>query len=247
MKRFLICSLLGFGLHANAIEIEVDDQKGRSLTIDLLKCKNEKVTFTKKGKVKKFVLPLSAFSEASQKSIKKIAETLPAPLPELEVSDAIISKKTRDRGRSWYMETQDISGRIRIKNTSRDEIFEGCKTTILIIGQDQHRTELYKILSNQTFKSNPDPGKIVEHELEAAFTEYDSDNKGRGNIGGFAYCGYLIVITDDEDRIVNYKVQGSGPKCSWIPVFLIAWSRLKKTLFSTKSLIPIPRKSRESG
>ena len=34
---------------------------------------------------------------------------------------------------------------------------------------------------------------------------YDSDNKGDGNIGGFKYEGYLLVVRDMEDKVLFTK------------------------------------------
>jgi len=190
----------------------VADVKGRALAIDLLKVQGDKVTFTRSGQSKKYTLPMKNFTEESREAITKAVKDLPKPLPALKVENAIIGKRTRDRGRSYYMETQEIYGKVRIKNTSRDENYDPCDVTVILFGQDQRRTDLYKVLSNQKFKSEPEAERTSEHELESAFTEFDSDNKGHGNIGGFAYCGYIIVIKDEEGRTIDHKVQGSGPR-----------------------------------
>ena len=198
----------------SAVPLEVKDTQGRSLKIELEQFASDQVTFVIEGKKQKYKLPLDRFDPASQKEITQASLTLPLPLPELDFDNVTVSKRTKDDGDSYYMEQQEILGSISIKNRSATENYSPCTITLVVIGQDQRRTDLYKVITQQTFETQPPPLKSLKHEIDPVFTKYDSDNKGRGNIGGFAFAGYIITVKTTDDRLVLQKVIGGMPRSS---------------------------------
>lgn len=245
-RSFLALSAL-FLTPLTAEPIAVEDVKGRKLQIEISKFKDDKVTFVVAGKDKSYTLPLKTFSNASQTSIKEYAKTMPEPLPEYVFDNVTVSKRRKDRGKSYWMEVQEIMGSISIKNRSNTETYAPCEVTLVVIGQDQRKTDLYKVLTHQTFSTAPAPTQTMKHKIESVFTEYDSDNKGQGNWGGFMFSGYIITVKTEDGRLVLHKEIGGMARnaVTTDPTILDRISEYKTDMQMTKLMETDKKKIRQ--
>ena len=125
---------------------------------------------------------------------------LPAPFPKVEAE--VVVGKRRDKGDSYYMVSQTISCEVKIKNPSHDLKLPAVTAKVLFIGQNQKSPDSFTVLSVQTFPVELAPGATVDKELKAFTTNYDSDNKGTGNIGGYQYSGHLLMFIDANQEVV---------------------------------------------
>jgi hypothetical protein len=46
--------------------------------------------------------------------------------------------------------------------------------------------------------------------LEEVTTQYDSDNEGQGNIGGYQYEDYILIMTDQDGKLLRTKTLNSN-------------------------------------
>ena len=180
--------------------ITVTDDKGRSIEIELVSVADSSVTFRRQGNPKEFTLPISQFAGASQEIIRKQGSQIPAATPKIE-SDVVIGKR-RQKNDSYYMVKQEITCTVKLTNTSMTARVPAVNGKLVFIGQNQRTPELLYILSSQNIEATMNPGETVTKELESFFTTYDSDNKGYGNVGGYQYFGYILVLVDEGGNVV---------------------------------------------
>lgn len=178
----------------------VTDLKGRSLAIELISLAGDSVTFRRQGDPKEFTLPIGNFDGTSQELIRKESSSLPAVLPKIQ-PDVVIGKRRR-KDNSYYRVIQDVTCTVKLSNLSNTLQVPALKGTIVFIGQDQRTPEVLSVLSSQSFEFSMKPGESLSKEMEPFFTTYDSDNKGVGNVGGFQYFGYILVLTDASGNVV---------------------------------------------
>ncbi len=188
--------------------LTVNDTKGRALEIELMSVVGQDVRFKRVDNAKEFTVPLTRFDEASQGKIKEQAATLPAVLPPFDI-DVVIGKR-HDKGSSYYLVDQKISVTVMLKNKSNDVALPDLKGRIVFVGRDQRTEDDFIVLSAQEFKVGLKPTEKSESELESFVTIYDGDQKGRGNVGGYQYYGYLLVFLNEKNEIV-YDYTTSGP------------------------------------
>jgi hypothetical protein len=201
-----ILPLLWFFLCADTLvsaPLTVTDTKGRSIEIELISVNDGDVTFSRKGDPKEFTLPLTNFAETSQKLIKTQAALLPKRLPKMEL-DAVIGKRRRKDG-SYYMVRQEITTTVKITNRDLKQSVPEVEVKLIHIGQNRRTSDIYTILSKQSFKTTIDPAQTITKEMRSFITSYDSDNKGYGNIGGFEYQSYILAVLDPEGKVAVYS------------------------------------------
>ena len=193
--------LVSTGLMTNAWcgpTLNVTDQKGRSIEIELISATGQSVTFRRAGK--EYTLPISQFDAASQERISKEASALPAS-PLKITADVVIGKRRR-KDDSYYMVKQDVSCTVKLTNAASTGQTPTLTGRVIFFGQNQRQAEIYTVLSTQTFTTQVSAGETFLKEMEEFTTTYDSDNKGYGNVGGFQYFGYLLVLQDANGEIV---------------------------------------------
>lgn len=180
--------------------LQVKDTKGRALEIELISADAKTVTFRRKGDPKEFRLGLDQFDGDSQTLITRESAALPAPFPKVEAE--VVVGKRRDKGDSYYLVTQTISCEVKIKNPSHDLKVPPVTAKVLFIGQNQKSPDSFTVLSLQTFPVELAPGATADQQLKPFVTNYDSDNKGTGNIGGYQYSGHLLMFIDANQEVV---------------------------------------------
>ena len=187
----------------------VTDQKGRSIEIELIGVAENSVTFRRQGNPKDFTLPVSNFDQASQDQIRKQAAQLPAVMPKIQ-PDVIIGKRRRDQGDSYYMVKQEVTCTVKLTNSSTTTKVPTINGKIVFIGQNTRTPALLSVLNTQSFEASINPGETFTKEMDSFFTSYDSDNKGSGNIGGYQYFGYVLVMTDEAGKpVLDQTTTGS--------------------------------------
>ena len=195
---FLLSSSLCF---AGPI-LDLTDKKGNTLNAEVISI-SEKAVSVKRTKDKKvFKIPLANLDAESVKNLKAKTKDMPAALPDFELSFSIEKRRKND---GYYMETQTISGKGIVKNASREIDSPELNLNILVIGEDQRDDDLKTILTNQSFTVSPMKLNEEEVVLKEIKTRYDSDNKGSGNVGGYKYADYIILLTDKDGNHVASK------------------------------------------
>lgn len=184
--------------------VEIEDLKGRTLRAELISVDEKGAKLRKDVGKPAFPVGFELLTEDSIALLKETAEAMPVVYPRFE-ADVVVSKRRKTAGGSWYMKKMTIGGKVIISNKSMRRDFPFTKGRLVFIGQDQRLESVYKVLSVNDFEFAPAAGREEEILLKEFVTRYDGDNKGRGNIGGFKYDGYLLVLYDEEKRVVFSK------------------------------------------
>lgn len=210
MKVVKIVSVLMSGLllltgsvAADSDVFTVTDKKGRAMAITLVSKKGEKFVIRRVKDNVEFTITASSLDEASQKVLLKEAADLPVSYPKLDL-DVTIGKRRKPDNGSYYMRVMEVSSKVTLTNMERDNPSPPCDCALVLFGQDQRNEEVFQVLSNQKFKLTPS-GEGAVFNIKPFNTRYDSDNKGYGNIGGFKYVGYLLIVRDLEKNVIATK------------------------------------------
>jgi len=183
--------------------LDVKNSEGRALMIELIALDGETVTFSTVGeKAKEHSLPLAKFDEASQEKLREEAKTLPPRLPKIDIEVSISNKRDKD---GYYMVTQAVSSKVKIRNLTTNINFPKAKGHVVYFGQNRRSPGVFKLMGKQSFDFTIPASKTFETDVLGFKTRYDSDNKGYGNIGGYQYESYILVITDEEGNVIATK------------------------------------------
>ncbi|SHK40326.1 hypothetical protein SAMN02745181_3734 [Rubritalea squalenifaciens DSM 18772] len=211
LTRNLFKVVAPFALLASSLlsaeEILIQNTSGKSIQAEVVSRDGDKVTIKRNKDGRSFTIPLSSLNADSKKKVLKELERLANSYPKLE-ADIVIGKRRNYSNGSYYMKKMDITSKTTIKNTDLNRGCPPCDCHIILVGQDQREEDLFSVLSNQKFELTPNH-KGAEFEAKPVFTKYDSDNKGTGNIGGYKYVGYLLVVMDKESSVILTKTNYS--------------------------------------
>lgn len=204
LRRFLTLFLsFVFGAIAWADLIEVTDLEGRTISIDLLEMKGEKLSFTvPEHGDQEFELPLKKFDDDSQKRLQEAAKELKARMPKLDLN-AVIGKRRKKNG--YWMIEQTVTAKIIVKNLSRTIDLPETKARIVFIGRSRLNSDYYKILKAENFRVSVRATNQTELEATPYVTRYDSDNRGYGNVGGYQHDAYILAVYSPDDRIIAWQ------------------------------------------
>jgi hypothetical protein len=197
-RGLILLPLIGSIAGASPV-MTVRDVQGRPLEIELLSSDGTSVSFRRTDNKTEYTLPLERFDDASREQIREKAATLPPVVPKIE-PEVVIGKRREKEG--YYMERQTVSCTVKLRNTSKNVAVPELRGRVVFIGQDRRDVSKFSVLANREFKLSIPPGQTFSEVLKPFTTRYDSDNKGYGNIGGYHYTGFLLVITDSEDNVV---------------------------------------------
>jgi hypothetical protein len=188
-------------------EIEVKNTAGQSMKIEVLKYTassgNVRIQRNPDGTI--FNLKIDLFDAESQAKIKEAA---PKAMPKLDIKVSAGARRATV-GNSAFMERQEITATVEVKNTSRDIDLAETKFTILLVGRNTRRfanrdDDGAKILSNQSASGSAVAGQSLRFEFKPVMTEYDED-KDSSNLGGWDYDGYLLVMQNKNGEIIEAK------------------------------------------
>ena len=207
MKRYLLNAALvmslSFTSSALAEVVTLTSKKGDNLIVTLLAKQGDKVLIKRASDNKEFAISLDTLSDESQASVSEKMKLLKAVYPPLDIKVSV-NKRRKHKVGSSYIKVMTVSAKITVTNEDNRISCPSCNTDIIFIGQDQRDPSKYKILSSQE-------REIIPHDRGYSFssesfdTEYDSDNKGVGNWGGYKYVGYLFVVCDDNNEVLHTK------------------------------------------
>jgi hypothetical protein len=170
----------------------------------------DKVVIRRVDNGKEYTISPDSLSEGSQKLIQDQAKNLKAVYPPLE-ADVVIGTRRKPSNGSSYMRNMEVSAKVTLTNTKVNVDCPPCTGTLLFVGQDQSFDKDFKILSSQKFEMKPTKEGTL-FLAESFSTIYDSDNKGEGNLGGFKYEGYLLVVRDQDGTVILTKTVYSKMK-----------------------------------
>ena len=192
--------MAGAGL-AEVMTIEL--KEGRSELVDVLGRDGDKVKvkWLKDGRILSF--SMDKLSDESRKEVLKKLKNSTSSYPPLD-AEVSIGKRRKGDSDSYYMKSMTITGKITVTNENQNVTCPPCKSHIVFLGQSQRDTAKFVVLSNQAFDIVPtDRGAVFESE--PFVTTYDSDNRGKGNMGGYKYVGYLLIVSDNKKRVLLSK------------------------------------------
>ena len=181
--------------------LDLTDQKGQTLNVEVMAITEKAVSVRRTGDKKKFKIPLARLDEATVKLLKEKTKDMPAPLPDYELEFSIEKRRKAD---GYYSEKQTISGKGIVKNTSREIDSPDVNVNVIIIGENQKDDDIKSILSNQSFTVSPTKLNEEEIFLKQFTTTYDT-YRGTYNSGGYKYSDYIILITDKDGNHIASK------------------------------------------
>lgn len=173
------------------------------MTVTLVSRQGDKVVIRRATDGKEFTISPDSLSDQSKALVTNKMKNLDLAYPPLNCDVTIGKRRKYDKG-SYYMKQMEITAKITLTNEDYKIPCPPCTMNVIFVGQDQRDTDTFMVLSNQEFKVTPTEDDLVK-ETEPFVTRYDSDNKGEGNIGGFKYVGYLVVVTGAKNQIVHTK------------------------------------------
>jgi len=152
-----------------------------------------------------FNTKLEAFDGPSQAAIVAAA---PVEIPPLRI-DVTVGRRRKQQGNSSYMKEQDVTCTVKIRNEARDIDLPPSRFTILLIGRTtlRHRdrsSDYCRILAKETFDKAIPAGRDAEYQCQTITTSFDSD-RDFTNLGGWEFDGYLIVVQDEQGKILDAK------------------------------------------
>lgn len=193
--------------------IEVRNSDGKTLMIELLAVDGDNVVFATTGeKAKEHTLAIAKFDANSQEKIREEGKALPPRLPKLDI-EVVVSKRREKEG--YYMVNQEVSAKVKLRNLSARIPFPATKGTITYFGRNRKNPDNYRVMSKRAFEVEAlIPNKGTEAEVLGFKTRFDSDNKGYGNLGGYEYDSYLLVLVDAAENIVANKTSDAGVRAA---------------------------------
>lgn len=198
-----ICLSLTFVPAVVGEVMTIKSKNGDELIVTLLAKQGDKILIRRAKDKKEFAISPDSLSEESKKKILAKLESLDVSYPPLD-SVISVSKRRRHDNDSHYMKAMTISAKVTVTNEDHKIPCPTCKANIIFLGQDQKYTKKFMVLSNQQVDITP-----TEHGYtftsEPFITKYDSDNKGEGNIGGYKYVGYLLVVSSEDGKVLHTK------------------------------------------
>lgn len=183
--------------------MELKNKQGKTLQAEILGLNPKQVRFRSGTNPTEHTVPLSSLSEETIAALQS-AENIPALHPEY-ATDIIIGKRRKKQKGSFYRVDQTITSAIKIQNKSLELDSPGINARLLIFGQDQKETQLHQVLAAFDYRAEPERNKTAEKTFEPFVTDYDSDNEGEGNVGGYKYVGYIFLLFDDSGKIIEIK------------------------------------------
>ncbi len=221
--------------------VEIIDKGGRKLSAELLSVGETSAKFKKTAASAPFEVAFSLLSPETVELLKKQAEELPVEYPRFD-ADVVVSKRRKTANGSYYMKSMTVGGKVVISNRSMKKDFPATKARLVFIGQNQQMESIYQVLSVDDFEISPKAGKEQEVPLTDFITTYDGDNKGKGNIGGYKYDGYLLIF-HHEDGEVTYSKTLSGVITKAItenPKIVDQFLTVSALTKLTEKMIPLP-------
>ena len=204
-KPLLLFALTAF-LHQPLLAgpvVEVRNTEGKALRIELIAVEGDNVVFNTTGKeVKEHTLPIAKFDASSQEKLREEGKGLPARLPKIDIEVVISNKRDKD---GYYMINQSVSSKVKIRNLSTRIDYPAAKGHVIYFGQNRRNDGFFKVMANEHFDFSIPANKTFETDVLGFKTSYDSDNKGYGNIGGYQYESYVLVLTDAEGNVIGTK------------------------------------------
>ena len=207
MKHKIIIFILIFSfchlIDLQAKIITIESIKGKAMTVELVAVQERNITIKRTKDNREFTIATDSLSPQSQRLIAKEATALKERYPPLD-ADVSVSKRRKADNDSYYMKKMVITSKITLTNKNHKIPCPPCKINMIFIGQDQRNPDIFSLLSNQQFKVTPTP-KGTQTQTSPFETSYDSDNKGEGNIGGYKYVGYLLIVSDKNNKVIYTK------------------------------------------
>ena len=135
-------------------------------------------------------------------------EAAPVEILELKVDVSVGTRRASERDSSYVIrEGQEITCKVKIENRTRDIDLAESKFTVILVGRNLLRyvnraNGNAKIFAKEDFQSGIAAGRSVEFTCKPFMTGYDSD-RDESNVGGYEYDGYVMMMQDDEGKIVE--------------------------------------------
>lgn len=239
MTRSLLFLCLALGSCFGKV-LSVSNKAGVSITIDLIAVNEDSLDYRmiKDGQPgSPATLKMSVLDAESQAKVKAVAATLEAPLPRYEM-ELVVNNRRKDGPDYSDQIIQNVGGVIRLENSKTSSYGGAVKVNIVYFGSHRRYSDRYEVLHLADFDTTIPVGATVELDVETIQVTWDSDNKGRGNLGGSEYCGLICIATMPDGRIILHETAGGVPKMAVKndPQILHELADYKKGMFFPSSL-----------
>ena len=205
MKRYLLNAAFILSLVAPAFAevVTLTSKNGKNLVVTLVAKQGDKVLVRRASDSKEFAVSLDTLNEESQQNVMDKMKSLKDAYPPLEL-DVVLGKRRNRVSGSYYMKDMEITAKVTVTNKDHRIPCPECSADIIFIGQDQKDPDLYKVMSTQRRGVKPTEKGAV-FDSTPFVTRYDSDNKGYNNVGGYKYVGYVLVVSDQDGKVLHTK------------------------------------------
>ena len=205
MKRYLLSAVFILSLESSAFAevVTLTSKDGKSLVVTLVAKQGDKVLVKRASDNKEFALSLDTLNAESRQNVTDKMKSLKDVYPPLEL-DVVLGKRRTRVNRSYYMKDMEITAKVTVTNKDRRIPCPQCFADIIFIGQNQRDPDLYKVMSTQRREVKPTE-KGASFDSTPFVTRYDSYNKGYNNAGGHKYVGYVLVVSDQDGKVLHTK------------------------------------------
>lgn len=193
--------LLGFSFPSLAETIDVTDKQGRTISAKLLDCDGKNVQFERVSDSKRFTIAIDALDEKTSSAVKAWVDGGGNLMEKFEVS-----VNTGKTGRTTAMEDFDdkrvnLKPVVTVKNPDANRETRPLKLTVLILGRPVVERSSIHVFLTQTFDiPKIAPLRSQEFQLKSISSSYDDSAYAKF---GSRYLGYVWVIHDEDDRIID--------------------------------------------
>lgn len=147
--------------------------------------------------------PTPPMAAASAPAPTAAPAATPTGMPDpryLEI-EVVRAKKTRDTGNYYNNKKEEISMRVKLRNTDLRLPFTGLKGEIFVFTETSTARGIAKLAIREQFDIEVPARQSMEHETEEIVTIYDTYN----TIGGYKYSGWTLLIKGSSGAVIVKK------------------------------------------
>lgn len=116
-------------------------------------------------------------------------------------TDVTIGRPSRVKGGDFDDVTQVITPKIKLTNTTTQQVYSDCKAMFFLIGESAAQRGIYKVMLRHDFDVVLSPAQALESEAKSIMTQYDTT----GATFGYKYDGWALQVTDSSGVVVLTK------------------------------------------
>jgi len=116
-------------------------------------------------------------------------------------AEVVRAKRTRIEGGDFDDKIDRVAMSVKMTNGDTSRSFEGLTGTLLVFGTSQRNKKILKVTMHETFPVD----LVARGKMNYKTKEIKMGWDNTGAIWGYKYTGWLLVVTDEEGKIVLQK------------------------------------------